>query len=102
MVLTCVSTAGGGGGGEGSPGRDEEEQEAQKDGHCRIGPVAFPVRENTRWYNTDIKDAEEEEKDKNASKLIVLRLCLCDSVCLRIPSYLPPKATHTCLIANTC
>lgn len=49
MVLTCVSTArGGGGGGEGSPGGDEEEQEAQKDRHCRIGPVAFPVRENTR------------------------------------------------------
>ena len=43
MVLTCVSTAGGGG--EGSPGRDEEEQEAKKDRHCGIGPVAFPERE---------------------------------------------------------
>ena len=47
MVLTCVSIAGGGWGREGSPGRYEEEQEAQKHWDCRIGPVAFPEKENT-------------------------------------------------------
>lgn len=108
MVLTCVSTAGRGGG-EGSPGRDEEEQEAQKDRHCRIGPVAFPERENTHRYKKVQKKKKKRETFMfnvnccyGADSMCMLSVCV--TVCVRVfltdkPHYLP-TATHTCLITR--
>lgn len=86
MILTCVSTAGRGGG-EGSPGRDEEEQEAQKDRHCCIGPVAFPERENTHRY-------KKMQKKKRETFTFNVNCCYGgDSVCVTVcvpASYLQP------------